>query len=63
MGLSAPIPKRKDRAEQPKRLLVDSVVGAHALLMTYRLLTLDANRYRTAYPELRLMLEGVPQEP
>lgn len=46
--------RRKDRAGQPKRLLVDVVVGAHAFLMTDQLLTLDANRYRTAYPELRL---------
>lgn len=53
---------RKDRAGQPKRLLVDFIVGAHALLMTDQLLTLDANRYRTAYPELRLVSEGVPQE-
>lgn len=55
--------RRKDRAGQPKRLLVDFVVGAHALLTADRLLTLDASRYRTAYPELRLMPEGVPQEP
>ena len=34
------------------------VVGAHALLMADRLLTLAANRYRTAYPELRLMPGG-----
>ena len=50
--------RRKDRVGQPKRLLVDFVVGAHALLMADRLLTLDANRYRTAYPELRLMPGG-----
>lgn len=49
--------RRKDRAGQPKRLLVDFVVGAHALLMTDQLLTLDANRYRTAYPKLSLMPE------
>ena len=46
--------RRKDRAGQPKRLLVDFVVGAHALLTADRLLTLDPTRYRTAYPELRL---------
>ena len=46
--------RRKDRAGQPKRLLVDFVVGAHALLMTERLLTLDPKRYRTAYPELQV---------
>jgi hypothetical protein len=47
--------RRKDRAGQSKRLLVNFVVGAHTLLMADQLLTLDANRYRTAYPELRLM--------
>lgn len=47
--------RRRDRAGQPKRLLVDFIVGAHALLQADRLLTLDANRYRTAYPELTLM--------
>lgn len=46
--------RREDRAGQPKRLLVDFVVGAHALLMADRLLTLDFKRYRTAYPDLRL---------
>jgi predicted nucleic acid-binding protein len=47
--------RRKDKAGHPKRLLVDFVVGAHALLMADRLLTLDANRYRTAFPGLALM--------
>jgi predicted nucleic acid-binding protein len=49
--------RRKNRVGQPKRLLVDFVVGAHALLMADQLLTLDANRYRTAYPKLSLMPE------
>ncbi len=49
--------RRRDRAGQPKRLLVDFLVGAHALIMTDRLLTLDPKRYRTAYPKLRLMPE------
>ena len=47
--------RRQNRAGQPKRLLVDFVVGAHALLQTDRLLTLDGNRYLTAYPELKLL--------
>ena len=49
--------RHKDRAGQPKRLLVDFVVGAHALLAADRLLTLDPKRYRTAYPELKLLPE------
>ena len=47
--------RRKDRAGQPKRLLVDFLVGAHALLSADRLLTLDPARYRTAYPSLNLV--------
>lgn len=35
-----------------KRLLVDFIVGAHALLKADRLLTLDPGRYRTAFPKL-----------
>lgn len=50
--------RRRDRAGQPKRLLVDFVVGAHALLGTDRLLTLDPKPYRTAYPELQLLPTG-----
>ena len=48
--------RREDRAGHPKRLLVDFVVGAHALLKADRLLTLDPKRYRSAYPELDLAL-------
>ena len=50
--------RRKNRAGQSRRLLVDFVVGAHALLTTERLLTLDPKRYRTAYPELELTPGG-----
>ena len=49
--------RRQNRDGQPKRLLVDFIVGAHALLTADRLLTLDANRYRTAFPELKLLPE------
>ncbi len=52
----------KDRAGQPKRLLVDFVVGAHVLVMADQLLTLDANHYLTVYPELRLMPESASKE-
>lgn len=46
--------RRQNRDGQPKRLLVDFIVGAHALLEADRLLTLGGNRYRTAYPDLNL---------
>lgn len=52
-----------DAERRRKRLLVDFVVGAHALLLADRLLTFDASRYRASYPELRLMPGDVPQEP
>jgi predicted nucleic acid-binding protein len=35
-----------------KRLLVDFIVGAHAILQADRLLTLDAARYQVAFPKL-----------
>lgn len=47
--------RRRERAGQPKRLLVDFIVGSYALLQADRLLTLDRDRYRTAYPELKLL--------
>jgi predicted nucleic acid-binding protein len=49
--------RRKDRAGQPKRLLADFVIGAHALLKADRLLSLDAGRY-SAFPDLRVVGRG-----
>jgi predicted nucleic acid-binding protein len=40
---------------QPKRLLVDFLVGAHALARADRLLTLDANRYAQDFPALTIL--------
>ncbi len=39
----------------PKRLLVDFVVAAHALLAADRLMTLDAARYERDFPKLRIV--------
>lgn len=47
--------RRKDTAGQPKRLLVDFIVGAHALIKADRLLTLDSKRYRSSYTDLILI--------
>lgn len=50
--------RRESGGSQTKRLLVDFIVGAHALLETDQLLTLDAHRYETAFPDLRLVKPG-----
>ena len=49
--------RRRSRADAPKRLLIDFVVGAHASLRADQLLTLDASRYRHSFPQLRLVTE------
>lgn len=46
--------RRRAGGGTPKRLLVDFMIGAHAELRADRLLTLDAERYRAAFPGLRL---------
>jgi predicted nucleic acid-binding protein len=47
--------RRQSGAGHSKRLLVDFLIGAHAVLAADRLLTLDADRYRKDFPKLRLM--------
>lgn len=46
--------RRKSGGSQPKRLIADFLVGAHALLQAERLMTLDTRRYALAFPDLRL---------
>ena len=46
--------RRASGGGEPKRLLVDFLVGAHALLEADQLLTLDPERYQTAFPSLSL---------
>lgn len=46
--------RRKSKGGEPKRLLIDFVVGAHASLHADRLFTLDRNRYTRDFPKLRL---------
>ena len=36
-------------------MLIDFIVGAHSLLMTDCLLTLDKDRYERDFPELKLL--------
>jgi predicted nucleic acid-binding protein len=47
--------RRRSRGGSPKRLLVDFIVAAHALLRADRLMTLDATRYRQDFPKLRIV--------
>jgi predicted nucleic acid-binding protein len=44
--------RRRSAGTQPKRLLVDFVVGAHALSRADRLLSLDPSRYTKDFPSL-----------
>ena len=47
--------RRRSGGGESKRLLVDFVVGAHALLRADRLYTLDPSRYRRDFPELKML--------
>jgi predicted nucleic acid-binding protein len=47
--------RRKQTGAEARRILADFLVGAHAMLNNYRLLTLDTGMYRTAFPRLELV--------
>jgi len=47
--------RRKHRAGQPRRILADFLIGAHALEKGYSLLTLDDGIYRAAFPKLHIL--------
>lgn len=46
--------RRKLRNSGPRRILADFVIGAHAQIHNYRLLTLDERLYRAAFPRLKI---------
>jgi predicted nucleic acid-binding protein len=47
--------RRRSNGGSPKRMLVDFVVAAHALLRADRLMTLDAPRYHRDFPKLHIV--------
>jgi predicted nucleic acid-binding protein len=46
--------RRASGAGHPRRILADFLIGAHALVNGYTLLTLDQRHYRKAFPKLKL---------
>lgn len=47
--------RRRSQGEPgPRRLLADFLIGAHAQMHGYRLLSLDERHYRAAFPELKV---------
>jgi len=49
------IRRRRQRLPGPRRILADFLIGAHAWMRGYRLLTLDTHLYRAAFPGLQLV--------
>jgi len=47
--------RRRSHGGDAKRLLVDFVVAAHALLSADQLMTLDPARYKRDFPKLRIV--------
>lgn len=47
--------RRKSRSGTPRRILADFLIGAHAGVKGYTLVTLDDRLYRAAFPKLRLI--------
>jgi predicted nucleic acid-binding protein len=47
--------RRKQQGAEARRILADFVIGAHALVNGYKLLTLDAGIYQTSFPKLAIV--------
>ncbi|WP_420594584.1 type II toxin-antitoxin system VapC family toxin [Deinococcus sp.] len=47
--------RRGSGGGRPRRLLADSVIGAHALGHADQLLTLDSQHYQAGFPNLKLL--------
>lgn len=48
--------RRKKQRAGERRILADFLIGAHALLNGYKLLTLDDGLYRAAFPKLGIVV-------
>lgn len=46
--------RRKQRGVAPRRILADFLIGAHALVNDYKLLTLDVGIYQASFPRLMI---------
>jgi len=46
--------RRKQKGAEARRILTDFVIGAHALVNGYKLLTLDAGIYQASFPRLAI---------
>jgi predicted nucleic acid-binding protein len=47
--------RKSSGSEPPRRILADFLIGAHALVRGYSLLTLDQKHYAAAFPTLPLI--------
>jgi predicted nucleic acid-binding protein len=47
--------RRRASKDEPRRLITDFIIGAHASLKADQLMTLDAVRYRKNFPSLTLI--------
>lgn len=46
--------RKKSSNIMPRRILTDFIIGAHALVRGYSLLTFDIRLYRAAFPKLKM---------
>jgi predicted nucleic acid-binding protein len=50
--------RKKQKLPEPRRILTDFLIGAHALERGFTLLTLDSRVYKTSFPKLNLETLG-----
>lgn len=48
--------RRKQKDAGPRRILADFLIGAHALVNGYKLLTLDGRTYQASFPRLAITI-------